>query len=149
MSPSSEREERSPDLQSASGGGRHTRCDPRLWVSKSESDLQLMAGLASLADEVSQPRQPILFKYIFTHDRLTQNYIITSPKPECLFVRRVTKKNTSKTKQKLAYRLVFCLVLLMFFFRDSSDKLAFGFKASSYKVCSRSLKCIFLRNYLH
>ena len=30
MSPSSEREELSPDLQSASDGGRHTRFAPRL-----------------------------------------------------------------------------------------------------------------------
>ena len=36
MSPSSEREELSPDLQSASGGGRHTRFAPRLIVSDSD-----------------------------------------------------------------------------------------------------------------
>ena len=59
---------------------------------------------------------------------------ITRTKPSCLFVRLVTKKNMHKTKQKLAYRLVFCLVLFMFFFRDSSDEQAFGFSASYYKV---------------
>ena len=58
---------------------------------------------------------------------------ITRTKPSCLFVRLVTKKNMHKTKQKLAYRLVFCLVLFMFFFRDSSDEQAFGFSASYYR----------------
>ena len=40
---------------------------------------------------------------------LIGNFIITSTKPEFLFIRRVT------TKHKLGYRLVLCLVVLMLF----------------------------------
>ena len=61
----------------------------------------------------------VLLKFVLASDyslSLLVELNITGTKPSCLFVRLVTKKNMHKTKQKLAYRLVFCLVLLMFFF---------------------------------
>ena len=59
---------------------------------------------------------------------LIGNFIITSTKPEFLFIRRVT------TKHKLGYRLVLCLVVLMLFFSDSSDEQALGFSACYNRV---------------
>ena len=56
------------------------------------------------------------------------------------------KKNMRTTKHKLGYRLVLCLVVLMFFFSDSSDEQAFGFSASYNKAPeSSSCSLVFLK----
>ena len=75
--------------------------------------------------------------------RLLVELNITNTKPSCLFVRLVTKKNMRTTKHKLAYRLVVCLVVLMFYFRDLSDKQAFGFSVCYYRLYSEAKMNLF------